>query len=209
MATLQTPNYIHPSANGTTIGTQSDGTVIVSSEININTGRAKGIGSSSTLLSNLGVSNFITSLYGSRVVTKTDERQKALSTGTFAFTVGSIIRRVTLSLSGVSNTVLQSGASGGYLGIAFGRRAINQVVSVRSILVATGIRAGNWTAYNGAWDSGPTAQNDFDAFVTQAGDGGDGSEDNAANPTYAKPGELVYRDGSPEPIQADYSAKTT
>jgi hypothetical protein len=198
-------NYVNPSNDVK----QADGsTAVTATSTNVNTGRAKGIGSLSTLLTNLGLYRSNHDAYGSKVVELTNITEKALSTGTFAYTVGSIIRRVTLKLSGVSNTALQTGASN------FGqRRAIHQVVSVRSYLVATAIRAGSWTEYTAKWTTtgtAPTAQNDFSTMVTTNTDAdGGGTTDEAANPTYAKPGELVYRSGKPEPVQADYSAKTS
>jgi hypothetical protein len=196
--------YIYPSNDVK----QSNGTsAITGTSTNYKTGRAKGIGSLSSLLTNVGLSRYNHDVYGSKVVELSNITTKALTAGTFAYTVGSIIRRVTLALSGVSNTVLMTGASN------YGQRqAIHQVVSVRSYLVATAIRAGSWTQYTASWTTtgtAPTAQNDFSTMVTTntAADGG-GTTDEAANPSYSVPGELLYRDGSPTPKQADYAAKT-
>ncbi len=186
---------------------QIDGsTDVTSTSTKLACGAGKGVGTS-TLLTNVAPGKTIGSMYGSKVMEITNLTMKALSAGTFAYRVGAVIRRVTASLSGVAKTALVSGAAD------FGqRRAIHQVVSVRSYLVATAIRAGSWTPYTAKWTttgSAPTEQNDFSTMVTTntSADGG-GTTDEAANPSRSKPGELVYRNGSPEPKQADYSAKT-
>jgi hypothetical protein len=103
-----------------------------------------------------------------------------------------LIRRVTDELAGLSNTVLRSGGSEGYA------RSIHKVEAARSTRFATAIRAGYWDEFNGVWTTTPTTANDFSTWGT----------DQAATPTYAIPGELVYRTGKPLPVQDDYKAKT-
>lgn len=104
-----------------------------------------------------------------------------------------IIRRVTDTLAGsISNTVLRSGGSEGYT------RSIHKVEAARTTRFATAIRAGYWDEFNGVWTTAPTTANDISDWGT----------DQAATPSYAVPGELVYRDGSPLPVQDDYKAKT-
>jgi hypothetical protein len=50
-------------------------------------------------------------------------------------------------------------------------------------LVATAIRAGNWNIYSGTFSSAPAVQDDISDFGT----------DGAATPTYAEPGQLVFK----------------
>lgn len=105
-----------------------------------------------------------------------------------------LIRRVTTTLAGtISNNVLRSGGSEGYT------RSIHKVEAVRTVRFATAIRAGYWNEFNGVWTTKPTAADDFS----------DMGPDHAALPTYAVPGELVYRTGAPLPKQDDYKAKTS
>lgn len=117
-----------------------------------------------------------------------------LFNGNFAtMTAGAyVMRRVTSTLAGIANTALRSGGSDGY------RRSIHKVEAARTTRFATAIRAGYWDEFNGVWTTAPTVANDISDWGT----------DQAATPTYAVPGELVYRDGSPLPIQDDYKAKT-
>ncbi len=104
-----------------------------------------------------------------------------------------IIRRVTDTLAGtISNTVLRSGGSEGYT------RSIHKVEAARTTRFATAIRAGYWDEFNGVWTTTPTTADDLSTWGT----------DEAATPTYAIPGELVYRTGKPLPVQDNYKAKT-
>ncbi len=115
--------------------------------------------------------------------------------GNFAtMTAGAyVMRKVTTTLAGQSNTVLRSGASD------FGvRRSIHKLEHMRTNRVATAIRAGYWNIYSGTFSTAPTVADDASTMGT----------DNAAAPTLAIPGELVYRTGKPLPEQDDYSAKT-
>jgi hypothetical protein len=121
--------------------------------------------------------------------TNTDE---ALSAGTFAFNSrGPVAKKVTTSLSGVSNTVLRSGADQPQL-----IRSIHKLEVLTTRRVATAIRAGYWNIYSGVFSPAPTVATDTLAT------------DNAATPTRANPGQLAYMTGAKNPVQDDYAAKT-
>lgn len=114
--------------------------------------------------------------------------------GTFAtMTAGAyVMRKVTTTLAGQSNTMLRSGASD------FGvRRSIHKLEHLWTLRVATAIRAGFWHIYSGVFTTAPTNADDASTMGT----------DDAANPTLAIPGELVYRTGDPLPTQDDYQAR--
>jgi len=119
-----------------------------------------------------------------------------------------VIVRVTDSLAGVVNNVLLAGASNS----ANASNSINQVASANAYYYKTAVRSGGWNEFSGVFDPAVTVANsgywsqatdtDVSAVLVSSG------VDNAANPTAAQPGELVYRDGSPNPVQDDYKAKT-
>lgn len=136
----------------------------------------------------LGESDYVSS--GVKLTTNSG-LAKSVSAGTFAVLAVRkyIIRKVTTTLAGVANTVLQSGASD------FGnRRAIHKTESART----TFLSALSWTADN---DGMPTY-----AFTKSQKNTAFGN-DNAASPTLAVPGELVYIVGN-TPVLDDYAAKT-
>ena len=106
-----------------------------------------------------------------------------------------LIRHVASKVNNTSNTVLYSGASD-----KAGRRAINHLAKnhryhITSINYVTGIAT-----------KGGSAGNVFN--YVQAGDGSTAATDDAANPSRAIPGELVYMYGALTPKQDDYKAKT-
>jgi hypothetical protein len=137
----------------------------------------------------LGYSNV--GVFGTAVVDGTDT-DKALTAGTFSFNnQAPVAKRVTTSLSGVSNSFLQSGAA--KPGVV---RSIHFVQSVRTRRLTTAIRAGYWNIYTGQFSSAPTVA--VDTFAT----------DNAANVSRAFPGQLTYKTGAPVPVQDDYPEKT-
>ena len=112
--------------------------------------------------------------------------------GTFAYNnLRPIAMRYTTALAGVANTFLRSGSSAPGT-----RRVVNKTESVRTRRYATAIRAGNYNLYTGLFSSAPTVA--VDAFGT----------DNAASPTAAVPGSLVYKIGNPAPFSKDYAKKT-
>lgn len=107
-----------------------------------------------------------------------------------------IIRRVTTELAGgVSKTLLRSGASDYQI-----RRPIHQMEAMRTTRTATAIRAGYWNEYSGSWSTDPTTADDMATFETNG-------TDDAANPTYAKPGELVYKEPKHIPEMDDYKER--
>lgn len=121
--------------------------------------------------------------------------------GTFAtLTEGTyLMRGYTQSVAGGQYTYTGFGADHGI------RRSIHKLEAMRTRRVATAIRAGYWNIYTGEWSTDPTVADDISDFGT----------DDAATPTYAKPGELVYRtsgqqDGSTGygVTEDDYAEKT-
>jgi hypothetical protein len=117
---------------------------------------------------------------------------KSVSAGTFAvMEKGSyIIRKVTSTLAGVANTVLKSGGSD------FGNRnAIHKIENVRGTFLS-GL---SWAKDH---DGQPTYIFTKSETYTALGN------DNAARPSLAVPGELVYVVGK-TPVQDDYKAKTS
>lgn len=119
---------------------------------------------------------------------------KAVSAGTFASNLaGGVIRRVNTTIGGVANTVLLSGGS--EYGI---RRSIHKVEKIRTYKITTAIRANYWNPTTATFST-PVATSEDIATV---------GVDQAATPSYAVPGELVYKAPKPLPVQADYEAKT-
>ena len=126
-----------------------------------------------------------------------------------AFNAGDqVIVRVTTDIAGTSNNVLRAGASNS----ANDRHSINQAETIEVKLYKTAIRNGEWNPVTAAFDTEPltVAQSGgwnlgvgVDNSTTLSASG----TDNAANPTQDVPGELVYRDGDPDPIQDEYKAK--
>ena len=105
-----------------------------------------------------------------------------------------IIRRITDEVAGgISNTILRSGASDYQI-----RRSIHKLEHLYTTRVATAIRAGYWNEYSGTWSTDPTTADDAATWGT----------DHAATPSYAIPGELVYKEPKPLPVQDDYKPKT-
>jgi hypothetical protein len=149
-------------------------------------------GNSSNLI-NVQVSRFNTTVFASTVLDNSWS-DKAVSDGSFAYNNESpVAKRLTTILSGISNTVLRSGATQPGL-----IRSIHKLETLRSNRVTTGIRANKFNRYTGAWDNG---------FPVVAVDSL--STDTAATPTRAVPGQLTYKLGNPIPVtNNDYKAKT-
>lgn len=121
-----------------------------------------------------------------------------------------VIVRVTTDLAGVANTVLLAGASNS---ANRENNSIKRVTTASSYQYKTAIRENRWSSFSGAWQPGfPEVVNsgvwsqqtdtDVSSVVVSSG------VDHAAHPSGYRPGELVYRDGSPAPVQDDYKAKT-
>lgn len=169
---------------------QVNGSAVTATSTN-NKGGAVVNGGTTTLLDTveLGYSNV--GVFGSSVIDNNDA-DKALSAGTFSYSNQKpVAKRVTTTLSGVSNTVLRSGADQPGL-----IRSIHKLEVVRTRRLTTAIRAGDWNIYSGSFSTPPTVA--VDTLAT----------DEAATPTRSVPGELVYKTGAPTPVQDNYKAKT-
>jgi hypothetical protein len=172
---------------------QTDGTsAVTATSTDNNGGTIKANGTVSGTFATSNVTQAKTGVFGSTVVDN-DYADKALSAGTFAFNNNNPVgKKVTSSLSGVSNTVLLSGASN-----PGGIRSIHKIESIKTRKLTTALRNNKWNEVTGEFDSGYPQISD-DNFST----------DDAANPTMEVPGELVYRTGSKEPVTDEYKAKT-
>lgn len=167
-----------------------------------NGGVAARVGSVSTLLDNVQVSRHNKEVFASTVLDNS-VADKAVSAGTFAFNnQAPISKKVTTSLAGVSNTVLRSAASQPGL-----IRGIHRQEKVRTRRLTTAIRAGHWNIFSGTFSTTPTTA--VDLFWDNAGNTTSAtSTDQAASPTRAAPGELVYKTGKLAPVLDDYDSKT-
>lgn len=176
---------------------QVGGSAVTSSSTNNNGGSVINGGSTSLLDSvDLGYSDV--GVFGSSVVDGPDT-DKALSAGTFSYSnQAPIAKRVTEELSGVSNNFLQSGASVPSL-----TRSIHKLEVLTTRRLTTAIRAGKWNIFKGAFLNNQNQAADNPTVATDSL-----SSDNAATPTRAVPGELVYKTSAPTPVQDDYKAKT-
>jgi len=134
---------------------------------------------------------------GSRVPTPGGQKPtfKPISAGAFASQKEGeyIIRRFTNEIAGIASTLLNSGASD------FGRRSIHLKENRRTTLMVTA----GWNFATGQFLTSPTEQ--LDAF----------GNDDAARPTRAVPGELVFHSHGPanegalsKPLLDKYKAKT-
>ena len=122
-----------------------------------------------------------------------------LSGGTFAYQAAGeyIINGFSTLINGSTNNTFRS--AGNDYGI---RRSIHQRESVRTALTATAIRNGQWHVTSGIFDPAQSFQNDMGTWETRG-------TDDAANPSQAVPGELVYYHGSGiSPVLDDYKPKT-
>lgn len=157
-------------------------------------GVAKNIGTTSTTLvtSGLGLDVVAT---GSIVVDGTDT-DKAVSAGTFAYNSSApVAKRVTILLSGVSNTFLRSGALVPGL-----TKSIHKIESVSTRRLATAIRAGYWNIYSGLFTTPPTVATDtFHKAVSGAT-----YIDKVANASSSNPGVAVYKTGAVSPVVNAY-----
>jgi hypothetical protein len=134
---------------------------------------------------------------GSKITTASNILKKALSSGNLAtMTAGKYVMTwLSNTLAGVPTTQLKSPSN----------RNINNLRSIHkieSIWTTRSVLAG-WS-YKGKYLTAPTVAED----VFKALDGNTNNIDNAANPTRALPGELVFRDGSAEPKKLDYNERT-
>jgi len=120
-----------------------------------------------------------------------------------------VIRKVTTDIANVSNSVLLTGASN----TANASQSINQMRSYSTHYYKTAVRTGGWHEFSGVFSPAVTVANsggwNISAGVDQSSTLAASGTDNAANPSASIPGELVYRDGKPLPVQDDYDAKTS
>ena len=143
--------------------------------------------------------------------------QKAVSGGTFAFTPAPasrtasdpqfVMMRVAVTLSGASNTVLQSGAGD------FSRKSIHSVHHLNGAKTLTKWAANqfSWVGVAGQrhnWISGVPATLATSLFWDISDTGFTSTGATASLPTLAVPGELVYLETGKTPTQDDYNAKT-
>lgn len=172
---------------------QTDGSsAVTSTSTDNNGGTIKANGTLSGTFAASAVTQAKTGVFGSTVVDN-DNADKALSAGTFAFNNNNPVgKKVTTSLSGVSNNVLLSGA-----GNPGGIRSIHKIESIKTRKLTTALRENRYNEVTGEFDAG-YPQLSTDNF----------GSDNAANPTMAVPGELAYKTGAKEPVTDEYKAKT-
>lgn len=176
---------------------QVDGSAATSTSTNNNGGSVVN-GGSSTVLDSINLGNTNGGPIGTLPIDGTDT-DKALSAGTFAYNnPGPIAPRVTTTLSGVSNTVLRSGAA-----VPGQIRSIHKLEVLRTRRLTTAIRAGKWNIFKGAFLNNQNQSADLPTVAVDSL-----SSDNAATPTRAVPGELTYKTGAPIPVNDDYKAKT-
>jgi hypothetical protein len=169
---------------------QVDGSAVTTTSTK-NQGGAVVNGGTTSILDTVNLGYSDVGVFGTAVIDN-NSADKALSAGTFSYNNQSpIAKRVTGELSGVANTVLQSGADQPGL-----IRSIHKLETLRTRRLTTAIRAGYWNIYTGAFSPAPTVA--VDSLST----------DEAATPTRSVPGELVYKTGAPTPVQDNYKAKT-
>jgi len=157
-----------------------------------NSGGASTRVSTTSLVDGVGVSRYNTGVFASTVLDN-GSADEALSAGTFAYNnTRPVAKRVSTTLSGVSNTVLQSGADQPGL-----IRSIHKLEVLRSRRLTTALRANKYNRSTGAWDAGyPVVA--VDSLAT----------DTAATPTRAVPGQLTYMSGANPVTNNDYKKKT-
>jgi hypothetical protein len=175
--------------NMSTVQTNGSAVTVVSTKNKGGTVVAAGSAASGVLQSRRAVT-YRLSAFASTVVNGANT--DPANAGTFAYNNSRpVAMRYTTALAGVANTFLRSGSSAPGT-----RRVVNKTESVRTRRYATAIRAGNYNLYTGQFSSAPTVA--VDSFGT----------DNAASPTAAVPGSLVYKIGNPVPFSKDYAKKT-
>lgn len=149
-------------------------------------------------LNNVSVSRFYTSIFNSTPIDNSwaDEANAA---GTFAYNnTRPIAQRYTTSISGVSNSILLSGADVPSL-----VRGIARSEKIRTRRTTTAIRAGYFNIYTGLFTTPPTAAVD-DWWSISGNTTSATSTDVAATPTRAIPGRLVYKTGKLNPVVGSY-----
>ena len=114
-----------------------------------------------------------------------NDADKALSSGSFAYNSNSpVAKKLTTSLSGVSNTTLLSGAAQ-----PGQRRKVNKIEGLTTSLVTTAIRNGDYNLTTGEFTTPPS-----------------GSVDSFGSDDAVDKNELQYMYGSLIPAMASYGA---
>lgn len=177
---------------------------------NAGLGQVLGAGSNSDMKPAKNDQSAITETEGATVGNRNENggviEARGVGTGTFAYNnQRGVMRRVSTTINGAANTVLQTG------GVGEGKGPGTPVETFyplpRYSYTATGAILAKVNSPGGVdaatgWD---TAKNFIDP--AQAG-GATASTDSAANPTRAIPGELAYMESAKTPKQDDYKAKT-
>lgn len=184
---------------------QTDGTSSVTlASTDNNGGTIKANGSVGGTFETSATTQLKTGVFGSTVVDNSDS-DKALSSGEFAYDNNRPVgKKITDSLATVSNNFLVSGASD-----PANIRSIHKIESIRTRKLTTAIRENRYNEFTGEFDAG-YPQVSLDTFYNiSADDTSTLPVDEAANPTRENPGELVYKDGSPNPVTDLYKSKTS
>ena len=119
-----------------------------------------------------------------------------------------VIVRAQTQIAGVTNLVLEGGSSNS------ANEAFTplQLDVLRTYYYKTAVRNSYWNEFTGKWTTAVPSNassgawniaNSVDNSSTMRASG----VDNAANPTSTEPGELVFLDGSPNPIQTGYGPR--
>lgn len=177
---------------------QVNGSAVTASSTRNNGGAAKKIKNTS-LLDGLTVSGSGVGFVGSKVVNGVNT-YKGLSAGVFGYNSNApVAKRYSKTLSGVSNTVLRSGALVPSL-----IKGIHKVESMITLLQTTAIRAGKLSLYTGKFDAGYPELSD-DTGTSGTGKMLVGSDGNYKDTATKSPGRLTYRTGSKLPVNDTYS----
>jgi hypothetical protein len=119
-----------------------------------------------------------------------------------------VIVRAQTTIAGEANLLLEGGASNS------ANEAFTplQLDVLRTYYYKFAIRNNYWNEFNGVWETSVPSNASSGAWdIAASADGAGGMRasgvDNAANPTSTEPGELVFLDGSPNPIQTGYGPR--
>jgi hypothetical protein len=153
-------------------------------------------------LNNISVARFNSGVFNSTPIDNSSA-DEALAAGTFAYNNNRpTAQRYTTLISGVSNSILSSGADVPSL-----VRSIARSETIRTRRTTTAIRAGYFNIYTGLFTTPPTAAVDnwwsISGNTTSAT-----STDVASSPTRAVPGRLVYKTSKLNPVVDSYKSES-
>ena len=136
-----------------------------------------------------------------------DPANGTLPVSSFNLTNSGVIVRDTTVIAGAANSVLEAGASNSAEG-----PSINQLAVLETKLYKTAMRNGQWNPVDGEFSPAVSVVNSGAWSIADSADESTSlianATDEAANPTQAVPGELVYHYGSgAQPTQDEYEAK--